>query len=608
MAIRVEFIRRRPGGRITVKPTIYDKKELTLGRATDCDIFLPDLRVGLHHARLTHLSKDRVRIETSEDHRMRVNGALLRRRDIQVDQNPDIRIGPYQLALKEAEAPGDLLISIELVEPSTAVGEAGDESEIFSMKGYAPDRRAGAWLLMTIVAAVFFALPVFAYFLRGEAEPQADESAVHRIATLGNQNWLSGGMSSAHANLVSNCRECHENAFVRVRDETCLSCHADMRNHAHPDMLTVARPIGDAPEAWLVDLRARLDIPEGRCGSCHFEHNGPDGVTPAGSGFCVDCHRTLDERLPETDFVNVVNFARLHPEFKPNIIVEPHAVAPVYERVSLVDRPKEANGLTFPHDFHLKDEEVRRKLETLGDNARARWGDDLDCADCHRIDAAGALFSPIEMESHCSDCHSLAFAAEEYSTVRFLPHGEPDEVKSVLQDFYLAQATDLLLGDDANILGRQLSAEARARRERLREQAFNNARANTQAMIERIFSEDGLCQKCHSVDHDNMRDGVPEIMPVRLTSHYLPYADFSHAEHMTGNIECVACHRAETSSETADVLMPSITVCRTCHNDDRGRQAIASDCLTCHAYHDDDVAPSMTPARRSASLNAWPRQ
>lgn len=607
MTIRVEFIRRRPGGRITVKPTVYDKKELSLGRATDCDIFLPDLRVGLHHARLTYLSKDRVRIETSEDHRVRVDGALLRRRDITIDHNSDIRIGPYQLALSRPDTPEDLLISVELVEPSTAVGEAGDESEVFSMQGYAPDRRASAWLLIAVVAAAFMALPVFAY-LRGGNDSPEKQGAVQSIAVIGNLNWLSGGMSSAHANLVSDCRECHENAFIRVRDATCLSCHEDMRNHAHADTLALAAPNEGPPQAWLADLRARLNIPEGRCGSCHFEHNGPDGVTPSASGFCVDCHRTLDQRLPETELVNVINFARLHPEFKPRIIVEPHLVAPVYERVSLVDRPKEVNGLKFPHDFHLKDDEVKHKLETLSEDARARFGETLDCVDCHRIDAAGALFAPIEMETICGDCHSLAFSAEENSPVRSLPHGEPDEVKSVLEDFYLAQATAQLLGDNANLLDRQLGAEDRARRERLREQAFRNARASTQAMIERIFSEDGVCQKCHGLTGQTTIGGAPQIAPVRLTSRYLPKAAFSHAQHMTGNIECAACHRAETSSETADVLMPSITVCRTCHDDVRGKNAIASDCLTCHAYHDDDEAPYMTPSERSALLEGWPRR
>ncbi len=607
MSIRVEFIRRRAGGRITVKPTVYDKKELTLGRGADCDIFLPDLRVALHHARLTVLSRDRVRLQTGEDQRMRVNGALTRRREITVGQDADVRIGPYQLSFKHGETPGDLLIAVELVEPSTAVGEAGEESDIFSMKGYAPDRRVSAWTLMIVVFAAFLALPVAAY-LSGGVDSQAEKDALDQVAIIGNQNWLSGGMSSAHANLVSDCRECHENAFVRVRDETCLTCHEDMRNHAHADMMRAAEPALLGPGVWLAAVRAGLDIPEGRCGSCHFEHNGPDGVTPAGSGFCIDCHRALDERLPETKLVNVINFAKLHPEFKPRIVVEPHPVAPTYERVSLVDRPKEANGLKFPHDLHLKDEEVKRKLETLSDSVRARYGEDLDCVDCHEIDAAGALFASIDMETHCSDCHSLAFAAEEYSTVRFLPHGKPEEVRSVLEDFYLAQATALLLGEEASILDRQLSAEGRATRERLRRQAFDNARQNTQAMIARIFSQDGICWKCHTVESPGTEDTPPRIAPVRLTSQYLPDARFSHAEHMTGNIDCVACHRAETSSETSDVLMPSITVCRTCHTDEHGKQAIASDCLTCHAYHGDEMAPYMTPARRSASLTGWPRQ
>ena len=68
------------------------------------------------------------------------------------------------------------------------------------------------------------------------------------------------------------------------------------------------------------------------------------------------------------------------------LLVDPHPVAPVVRRISLVDRPKEDNGLEYPHDFHLKDDEVKRKLETLSDSARARWGDTLNCEGCHELD------------------------------------------------------------------------------------------------------------------------------------------------------------------------------------------------------------------------------
>ncbi|MEO1251853.1 MAG: cytochrome c3 family protein [Pseudomonadota bacterium] len=598
----MEFIKRRPGGRVTVKPKLYDADVLSLGRATNCDVYLPDLRVGLHHARLQRLNDNRVRLETDEDHRMRVNGALTRRRDVHVGAGADIRIGPYQLTLTEAETPGDLLVTVELVEASTAVGEATDEHEVFSMKGYAPDRRVSAWTFMTFVFAAFLVLPVAAYFMNAGAGPR-DTQEPSQIATIGNLSWISGEMSSAHANLVGNCRDCHENAFERVRDETCLTCHDDLRNHAHMDVLSASRPTHEGAGVWLATVREGLSIPEGRCGSCHFEHNGPEGVTPSSSGFCVECHQDMDKRLSDTELVNVADFPRRHPEFKPQIVTEPHPVAPIFTRISLVDRPKESNGLIFPHEFHLKDPEVARKVETLGGDAQRRWGDELECADCHRLDAAGALFQPIEMESECQDCHSLAFAAEPDAPVRSLPHGEPEEVKRVLEDFYLAQATAQLLGDNwRDTLSRQLTADDRARRQRLRDEAFENAQTRARMMINRLFSEDGACQKCHIVKAQVDPEEPPEIVPVRLTNRYLPKAVFPHAPHESGDLDCGTCHRAEDSKESSDVLLPGRMICAECHNDDRGGAAIASDCQTCHIYHDDDAAPFMTPAGRSAFL------
>ena len=38
------------------------------------------------------------------------------------------------------------------------------------------------------------------------------------------QQWSSGPLSKAHAFLETDCKACHAQAFVAVRDETCLSC------------------------------------------------------------------------------------------------------------------------------------------------------------------------------------------------------------------------------------------------------------------------------------------------------------------------------------------------------------------------------------------------
>lgn len=598
MAIRVEFIKKRPGGRITVRPTLYEKNDVTLGRATDCDVFLGDLRVGLRHAKITQLSDKKARIEANADHRVRVDGGQVRRREIGLNDKSVIRIGPYKLLLSPADEQGDMLVTVELVEEPTALRDKRSEDAVFSMSGYAPDKRLTAWVFFAFIVALFLATPVALHFRAKEAETS---SFSDRLVQTMSKNWLAGSMSTSHANLAADCRDCHTQAFKRVKDETCISCHEDMRDHAQPDAMFAASPHQDGAAVWLTAVRESLSIPEGRCGSCHFEHNGPEGVTPSNSQLCVDCHAALDENYTDTSLVNVSNFARRHPEFSPQIILDPQSSPAAVERISLVNHPKEKSGLTFPHDFHLKDEEVVRKLATLPDRLRARYGAELDCADCHEPDAAGALIQPIEMEKHCSDCHSLAFTASEIE-VRALPHGEPTEVRRVLEDYYLAQATNLLLGEQASVLDRQLSADARARRERLRAQAFNNARKNTDAMVARIFSEQGICRKCHENEDPALREGLPELTPVTLTQSYLPKARFSHAEHMTGNLPCVSCHRAETSSKSEDVLMPSITQCRECHDDRPEKTAIASDCLTCHIYHDDPhtgqaSAPRMQPAR-----------
>ena len=603
MAIRVEFIKRRPGGRITVRPTLYDKQRLSLGRATDCDIFLGDLRVGLRHAELIQVSPTKARIEANGDHRVRVDGAQIRRREIGLSDGSEIRIGPYKVLLTPADNEGGMLVTVELVEEPTPVRDRRDEKAVFSMRGYAPDKRATAWILAVVVTALFMAAPIALHF-RAKSSVVAGEpetGAVASLAKTAHGNWQAGDLSSAHANLAQDCRACHAAPFQRVADEACLTCHEDLRDHAQAEEMLAAMPGHAGAEQWLASLRAGLDIPEGRCGSCHLEHNGAEGVIPRQSQLCIDCHADLDVRLPETGLVNVSNFVRFHPEFSPAIILDPQTATTT--RVSLVDRPKEKNGLIFPHDFHLKDEEVARKLETLPDPMRAKYGADLDCADCHKPDAAGALIKPIEMETHCSDCHSLAFATTEAET-RTLPHGEPAEVRRVLEDLHLAQATNLLLGEQPEkLLERQLSADARMRRDRLRAQAFSDARQNADAMIARVFSENGVCRKCHENENPAARTGLAELTPVRLTESYFPMANFSHAEHMTSNVKCTTCHKAEASPQSADVLMPSITVCRACHNDTPGRTAIASGCLTCHSYHDDEDAPPMQPAQLKAALN-----
>lgn len=592
MTITVKFVKRRAGGRVTVRPTTYEKRELTIGRATDCDVFLPDLRVGLHHAKFVMLSTSRALIEAEGDRRVKVRGAAVRRREIALEDGEEVLIGPYRMSIGYGESIGDVDITLELVEAEKAPLAQKAEERTFSLRQTALDKRRAAWTVILVIGALFLAWPISSYF---KPSPASTGSGVTRASYTPDRPWLSGTISSAHANLANDCKACHEAAFTRVKDETCLSCHEDTRNHGHPDLLKAGTPSPHGASKWLQEARLELEIPEGRCGSCHFEHNGPQGVLPKDETLCIDCHRDLTARVNSVGLLDVTDFHQ-HPEFRPTIVKDA-GEEPLFERISIADNPHENSGLIFPHDFHLKDPEVLRKLATLPASTRNPFGDDMDCQGCHTLDAAGELFLPIEMERSCSMCHSLAFSVTDVG-VRQLPHGDPAMVRTVLRDFYLAEATQAVQEDGGSVFDRQFSADARTRRERLRERAFSEANADAATMIRQVFSEGGICEKCHAVTPPPADADATafDVADVALSDRFMPKSRFVHSAHMAG-VECVTCHKAEASHAASDVLMPAVAQCRDCHDKARWQGGIASDCLTCHVYHSDEDAPPMTAAR-----------
>src|SRR3546814_16508507 len=63
------------------------------------------------------------------------------------------------------------------------------------------------------------------------------------------QAWLSGPLSSAHANLTKDCQSCHVEPFVAVTDTACVGCH----NGEHKAM---SQAHANAPTAMLLAARA----------------------------------------------------------------------------------------------------------------------------------------------------------------------------------------------------------------------------------------------------------------------------------------------------------------------------------------------------------------
>jgi hypothetical protein len=74
---------------------------------------------------------------------------------------------------------------------------------------------------------------------------------------------------------------------------------------------------------------------------------------------------------------------------------------------------------------------------------------------------------------------------------------------------------------------------------------------------------------------------LPEVAPPAIPVRWLPHSVFDHGVHRP--VSCTECHKASTSTETTDVLLPSVSVCRECH---RGAGGARAGCVECHVHHD----------------------
>jgi hypothetical protein len=632
MSFSLRQITQRAGGGEIVRTHVVDADTISIGRGADCDLQLPDLAVSLRHAQLRQTGPTRVTIEAAAGLNFEADGKFTARANLDAANKPQITIGGHSLTLSVGETPGEIAITVERLEdagPKTS----DDEIRSFSPGAVGLNKRAAAWVLGSLIAALCLALPVAAFFANQNAHIHAD------------RQWSSGPLSKSHAFLEKDCQSCHQKAFVAVRDEACLTCHQAGRaaavqqaaiarvhawggpdaphfivGHADPHRLMRATPLpADLPGKVKAIFERTFNHPNTRCASCHREHVDADGHMPVAGAppsapirakpalvmaqDCAQCHGGLKARLPDTDLIDTASWSR-HPDFRPLITVSP-GPRPDLRRIALAQFPRENPGVKFPHRLHLLPKGgVARMGQVLG--AARGYGGALGCASCHRPDASGQGFKPIEMTRDCSACHSLAYARVG-GTLKLLPHGHPDQVVTTLTAFYGAAAVEHWSPPPIDWQRRQPGVAAVARLQARRAAAGFNASAAVAAGVRAAFSPGGTCYDCHTVVRPAAVDSLAYgIAPVHLTNRYLPWGAFNHAipahrRDAMGRETCGACHKARTSDRAEDLLLPRIDQCSACHGKTRAQtpQAAGSDCAECHGYH----APGR-PSRQDQPVNA----
>jgi Zn finger protein HypA/HybF involved in hydrogenase expression len=584
---------RATGGQI-VRQREVASATLTIGRGADCDIRLQDLAVSLRHATVSREGDGHLRILAAGDQPFGVNGRFVKDTRLKLEDGARLTFGDHQIVVALEGAA--VMLTTTRVEALAAVGPIGAGDA----EGLAPNRRwlgkrAQAWTGLGLIGLLCILVPVLA--MNGGLDrwlsPRIDPDA----------QWSSGPLSMSHAFLEDDCQSCHQEAFVSVRDTSCLTCHSDKQTPAmvvrtnaevqaagatespgrvadHAGLKRLewgAPPPSDLGGRIFALARQTFNRPEQRCAACHVEHVAnpltearAEVPTLQTTHTCVACHADLDDRLKDTDLQNTPDWPG-HPELRPTITTWPGPGPARVQRVSMASRPHEATGLVFPHALHMSATgTVARMAQTL-----PRYGQALDCASCHVPKPGDDNYRPVEMETACGSCHSLAFAAR--SGTRQIPHGESAAVVSFLTGAYARG--DPVTG--ATNLGPR-------RRPGERTGAALSAAPSASQRVQQTFSRGGACFDCHTTSGT-------QIAPVHIVDAYLTRGAFNHRvlqhrQDAAGRPTCTTCHAAGTSTRSSDLLLPRLSVCADCHGAEPSERipatSVASaDCATCHSYH-----------------------
>ncbi|MFK7841515.1 MAG: cytochrome c3 family protein [Sphingorhabdus sp.] len=583
MTFIVRQIATTADGREIIRSNPFPSDEIGIGRSTTNAIHLPDLAVNPDHAVIRKRDDGQIIVESTSGQNFTLDGK--QRISVTVEPAAGAELGFGGHVIVVSEEGDDIVLTVKRVEALSDSAQTRSESTIYTLKGLLPGKRLTAWGFVALVLAAFLVWPIYTWSTWRSVDERPDEFHADTM-------WSSGALSSAHHGLEKDCQACHVDAFVTVKDETCMTCHEDdAHDHAAKPRLLTARGAPEGFDKIGAAFASAFNKPPGRCVECHSEHEGSGAMEPTAQKFCADCHNGMDGRLTDTKLENASDFGIEHPQFRPAVLISPGGKNPVRKRVSLDDKPTDNNGLKFPHDVHLSRtggvaQMGRRLSKEYG------FGSALACKDCHTPDPNGVRFEPVDMQEDCSMCHSLAYD-EIGGTIRTLRHGEPEMVQADIRAYYRSTrpTRPINLGGMKRRRPGNIN-EVRVASDYARAVKFRPTRANL--AIRDVFSRGGACFDCHGITPPTARGRVDfGIKPVTQSDRFMHKGWFSHEPH--NDEKCSTCHNAPASKDASDLLLPGIKTCRECHGGEFQKTSdVPSTCAMCHDYHADDGAPWLT--------------
>jgi hypothetical protein len=432
------------------------------------------------------------------------------------------------------------------------------------------------------------------------------------------------------------CAECHREhdttqELRRISSKFCTECHSNLKNsptdsgqldsltfqHAgatgiadfahHPEFAVHEAtdsdsPHPDPPKSHGVHLVVSEFIRKGETESRwqdraairfnharHLKPRDPRGLPDARGDFhilsddCSSCHRPDAERR----YMEPVNY-------------EMHCSS-CHPLVFDADRVQASDGRLFRIDW-----------DSNG-TGRSQLINELDPDDVHDADVLKDQKSPFKLlvAPHDRPEHVRGFLTDVYSRKllgELRTSQQEKKTHSIVRPFP-GQTTDALAApvlnpDDLDQVDRNVDlAESLVRSQKFAASAAEEIPGLFRTL--HWLQGSGGCGFCHESSQD--AEGHWTITDPNIPKRWFQHAAFNHDSHR--GLKCTECHtisgktatlqtdtnetsQVHQSSSTGDILMPKISLCKTCHTASlpkaRGHHGARADCLECHKYHQRD--------------------
>ena len=128
-----------------VRAKRVDGDEMKIGRDSSCGLHLADLAVDPEHALVTQLDETHIEIESLHGQPFTVDGQSVQRKELDVTHGNELKFGSHRIVLGQDARSRFPTFTVRREAPLSHSTADNDLTEVYTLKGLVPGKRASAW-------------------------------------------------------------------------------------------------------------------------------------------------------------------------------------------------------------------------------------------------------------------------------------------------------------------------------------------------------------------------------------------------------------------------------------------------------------------------------